>query len=134
MCHITRQGEEKEEVTFQFPHSRLSFLSIVLRSYPHLLSSGCVAQPFTERDKSHLELQPWGQTRRQPTPQTHTHMHTYTVAHTLIPTCPKMLLCGGTRGVCHSYLTHSFSQDFPNARCSLQLFQYFREQLSLGWL
>lgn len=41
-------------------------------------SSGRVEKPFAQRDRSHLEPQPWGQTRRQPTPQKHTHTETQT--------------------------------------------------------
>lgn len=80
-------------------------------------SSGCVEQSFTEGDKSHLELQPWGPNMA---PANTTESHTHTQKHTLVPACPKMLFCGGTKGgVCCSYLTHSYIREFSNTKCTV---------------
>lgn len=64
-------------------------------------SFGWVEQSFTERDWAHLELQPWGQTRRQPssqpTPQTHTETHT----HTYVLKCWSVMALNSLFLTCH---------------------------------
>lgn len=64
-------------------------------------SFGWVEQSFTERDWAHLEPQPWGQTRRQPssqpTPQTHTETHT----HTYVLKCCSVMALNSLFLTCH---------------------------------
>lgn len=53
-------------------------------------------------------------------PANTTESHTHTQKHTLVPACPKMLFCGGTKGgVCCSYLTHSYIREFSNTKCTV---------------
>lgn len=54
-----------------------------------------------KRDRSHLEQQPWGQTRRQPTPQEHRHTNTHSSMYVQICCCAV-----APKRVCCSHLTH----------------------------
>lgn len=101
MSHRVVQGElratgwrRRSRFIFNGPSS----LSILLQCFPPSPPPlGCVEQSFTERDRSHLEPQPWGQTWRQrssePTPQKHTNRNT--LSSLCVPKCveaPETLL------------------------------------------
>ena len=81
-----------EKVTFQFPRSSFSSLSILLRSFSSSSSSGRVEKPFrTERQITSGAAAMGPNTAPANTTETHTHRHT------LVPVRPEMLPCGGTK-------------------------------------
>lgn len=97
-------------------------------------SFGSVEQSFTERDRAHLEPQPWGQTRRQPssqpTPQTHTETHT----HTYVLKCCRVMALNSlslTRHLCKQEAKQYFMYIFINAESYFYSVQQSRQRVIL---
>lgn len=83
---------EAEKVTFQFPCSSLSSLSILLRSFPHPLPLGVLRSP-SHRETDHI----WSRSHGAKHGASQHHRNTHTQRHKLVPVRPEMLPCGGTK-------------------------------------